>query len=396
VTKVAYISVHRDGTGYANQAINNMLALEAGGIDVVARAIRLSQSQNLKLAARVSHLESNNTDNVDVVIQHILPHTFEYKSGVKNIGLICWETTNFIRSSWAYSCNMMDEMWVPNIQTATAVKNSHVDVPVKILPCACDTKRFDDLPKPLNLPQLKDKCVFYTIGEMSRRKNVVAILRAFYAAFSNRDDVALVIKANIPGKTPDEVVSMIQTTVDDVKKSVHTYVRHPYYPPVVCIANFLSEEKLDQLHATCNIFVSASHGESWGIPAHDAMGFGRPVILSNWGSYPELTYDRANRFWKSDDNEFRFPGQIDCGWLIKGQLTPCFGQIDSFPDLYTGNESWFEPNVCHLIECMVEAYEEWKDGSLRKKSEAAKYRARLFSYDNVGKIAKSLLECEGE
>lgn len=389
--KLCYVSVHRDGTGYANQAIHNMLAIEAGGVDVVARAIRLSQSQNLKLAEKVGHLESKDTDNVDVVVQHILPHMFEYKSGVKNIGLICWETTNFNRSSWPSTCRMMDEMWVPNIQTATAVKNSNVNVPVKILPCACDVKRFDDLPKPLNLPQLKDKCVFYTIGEMNRRKNVVAILRAFYAAFSNRDDVALVIKANIPGKTPDEVVSTIQTTIDDVKKSIHTYVRHPYYPPVVCIVNFLPEEKLDQLHATCDVFVSASHGESWGIPAHDALGFGRPVILSNWGSYPELTYGQATRFWQASDNTFRYPGEIDCGWLIKGQLTPCFGQIDSFPDLYTGDESWFEPDVCHLIECMREAYEEWGDGSLRIKGEAAKYRAREFSYNNVGQIARKLL-----
>ena len=54
--KLCYVSVHRDGTGYANQAIHNMLAIEAGGVDVVARAIRLSQSQNLKLADRVSHL----------------------------------------------------------------------------------------------------------------------------------------------------------------------------------------------------------------------------------------------------------------------------------------------------------------------------------------------------
>jgi len=394
--KLAYISVHRDGTGYANQAIHNMLAIEAGGIDVVARAIRLSQSQNLKLAERVSHLESNDTDNVDAVVQHVLPHMFEYKSGVKNIGLICWETTNFRRSSWPYSCRMMDEMWVPNIQTATAIKNSDVDVPVKILPCACDVKRFDELPKPLNLPQLKDKCVFYTVGEMNRRKNVVGILRAFYSAFSSRDDVALVIKANIPGKTPDEVISTLQTTIDEVKKSLHIYVNHPYYPPVVCIANFLPEEKLDQLHASCDVFVSASHGESWGIPAHDALGFGNPAILSNWGSYPELTYGQATRFWQASDNTFRYPGEIDCGWLVKGQLTPCFGQIDSFPDLYTGDEAWFEPDVCHMIECMREAYEEWGDGSLQIKGEAAKKRARVFSYDKVGTIAKSLLDCEGE
>ena len=98
--KLAYISVYRDGTGYANQAVHNILALEAGGIDVVARAVSLSQSKNHELAKRVEHLEQKSTDNIDAVIQHVLPHQFEYKSNLINIGLFCWETTHFSRSNW--------------------------------------------------------------------------------------------------------------------------------------------------------------------------------------------------------------------------------------------------------------------------------------------------------
>jgi glycosyltransferase involved in cell wall biosynthesis len=393
--KVAYLSVHRDGTGYAHQAINNLLAIEAGGIDIVARAIRLSRTPNNELAARVQHLEQKTTDNVDVVIQHILPHMFEYKAGVKNIGMICWETSHFLRSNWPHCCNMMDEIWVPSLQSAKAVEESNVNVPVRILPCACDQKRFANPPSGLDIPQLKNKCVFYTIGEMTRRKNIIATLRAFYTAFSMRDDVALVIKTNVPGQTPQESIETLQNTINDVKKSLHTYVRHPYYPPVLCITDFLSEQKLDQLHMSCDVFVSASHGEAWGIPAHDAMGFGRPAILSNWGSYPELMYAQASRYWKDDAGTFMWPGNIDCGWLVYGQLTPCFGQTDSFPDLYTGKELWFDPNVVRLAVSMNEAYKEWGDGSLSKRGLAASKRAVEFSYDKVGATANALLNSGG-
>ena len=151
---------------------------------------------------------------------------------------------------------------------------------------------------------------------------------------------------------------------------------------------------MDQLHTACDIFVSASHGEAWGIPAHDAMGFGNPVILSNWGSYPELMHRQS---WPLDKKESWIcqdanPGEIDCGWLIDGQLTPCFGMTDSFPDLYTGDEQWFDPNICHLIECIQQAYDRWNNGELNIMGKAAMKHATNFSYENVGAIAKELLE----
>ena len=389
--KVCYLSVFRDGTGYANQAVHNMLAMEAGGIDVVARAIKLSKSQNKELASKVSHLEQKSTDNIDVVIQHVLPHQFEYKAGVKNVGLFCWETTHFKRSNWSHCCNLMDEIWVPSIQSAQAVKDSNVTVPIKILPCACDINRFNNPPKPLDIAPLKDKCVFYTIGEMTRRKNIIAVLRAFYSSFSLRDDVALVIKTNVPGKSSEEATNILQSTIEDIKKSLHTYIRHQYYPPVVCITDFLPDEKLDQLHMACDVFVSASHGESWGIPAHDAMGFCNPVILSNWGSYPELIHEHGHSSWDQIGRIFNFPGTYKCGWLIDGQLTPCFGAVESFPDLYTGDERWYDPNICHMIECLRQAYSEWEDKTLNIRGLVAKRRAKEFSYENVGKMAKGLL-----
>jgi len=64
---------------------------------------------------------------------------------------------------------------------------------------------------------------------------------------------------------------------------------------------------------------------------------------------------------------------------------------DSFPDLYTGDEFWFDPDIEHLIYCMKQAYSEWQDGKLHIKGEAAKKRAAEFSYDKVGQIAKELI-----
>ena len=41
--KVLYIGHYRDGTGWGNAALNNILSLDAVGIDVVPRAITYEQ-----------------------------------------------------------------------------------------------------------------------------------------------------------------------------------------------------------------------------------------------------------------------------------------------------------------------------------------------------------------
>jgi len=352
-------------------------------------------SQVHPMAKKVKHLEDKSTDDVDVVIQHVLPHQFEFKGGVKNIGLFDWETTNFLRSNWSHCCNMLDEIWVPSIQNVAAVKKSGVSLPVKILPCSCDTERFDKEYESLKIPRTDGKCVFYTIGEMTRRKNIIAIIRAFYSAFSVRDDVVLVIKTNLPGKTSEEATNILKSTIDDIKKSMHIYMRHNYYPPVICITNPVSEQQICELHRTGDVFVSASHGEAWGIPAHDAMGFGNPAILSAWGAYPELMLKDAEDYWQEDIQLFHgYPRDTKIGWLINGQLTPCFGQVDTFPDLYTGQEMWYEPNIGTLVSHMQEAYEEWASGKLQRRGNLAKQRAKEFSYEKIGMIAKKNLESE--
>ena len=42
--KVLYIGNYKDGTGWANACINNILALDAAGVDVVPRAITFNNS----------------------------------------------------------------------------------------------------------------------------------------------------------------------------------------------------------------------------------------------------------------------------------------------------------------------------------------------------------------
>jgi glycosyltransferase involved in cell wall biosynthesis len=390
--KVLCASVFRDGTGYAHAAIENALACEAAGLDVVCRSIRLSPMRGRQAAGRIGHLEAKDLRGVDSVIQTSLPHTFERKGGVRNIGFFAWETTHFRKSSWATYCNMMDEIWTFCLQSRQAILDSGVTVPIKIIPHACDVRRCEHRPAPLDIPMLKDKMVFYFIGEGTRRKNLPGLLRAYFAAFTSRDNVALVIKTHIPGMSAEQGSKHVGEMVADMKKVMRMHANPRLYPPVLVITRYLSEEVLDRLHATCHCFVMPSHGESWCIPAMDALSLGNPIIASNWGAFPDMTHTCANDIFTPATQEFDHV-PINCGFLTPGHLVPCFAPDSSMGDLYTGDERWFDPDLGTLAQQMQDAHHVWQSrGGWLAYQEAAIARAKTFSHQQVGQIIRKALE----
>jgi glycosyltransferase involved in cell wall biosynthesis len=186
-------------------------------------------------------------------------------------------------------------------------------------------------------------------------------------------------------------MQMMQKFISDIKKATHIHPNDKDYPPILILTEHLSEEQLAQLHVSSNIFVSPSHGEGGNLEAMDAMGWGNPVILSNWGFHPELCYGQASSYWEPDKEVFRYPGEVDCGWLINGQLTYVFGQLNGTQDMYTGKELWFDVCVPDLVNILQKAYCAWKDGSLKVRGESAQNRVQSFSYEKVGEIIKELL-----
>ncbi len=390
--KVAYLSVYRDGTGYSNAAINNILALATTKHDVVCRPITLSSAKIGPTPESLRKFEEKDLQGVQVVIQHCLPSTFEWKSGVVNIGAFAWETTNFSCSSWTRQCNMMDRIWVFCRQSKQAAIDSGVTVPIDIVPHACDLDRFRN-PEAQPLSQIgdNDECVFYTIGELIGRKNFAGLIRAYFSTFTRKDKVSLVMKTSAPGSSPEQTSSAVRKMISDIQKGMHVYPNKESYPKIVVISDRLSDIMLDRLHVSCNVFVTPSRGESWGYPANDALGFGNPVIASNWGSFPDMMYEQSEEYFDPDTQEFKHPGQINCGWLIPGQQTFCFGMTDTFSDLYTGKEKWFDPDLTKLSGIMREAYN-WTHGDTNSKKLSAVMRSEKFSHKNVGRIMEEVLD----
>jgi len=122
---------------------------------------------------------------------------------------------------------------------------------------------------------------FYTIGRWEPRKGLHELVGAFMQAFRPDDDVTLTIKTSA-GKwlgypTPDESIAGWLKQYDYWKNpetlGQHLKVDTRRYP----------RSKILKLHFDSNVYVSASHGEAWALPAFEAKLAGNRVVHVPYG-----------------------------------------------------------------------------------------------------------------
>ena len=368
--KILVVSNYLDGTGWSAAGIGYILALDAAGLDVVCRPLKLNDYRG-PVPRRIQELEDKDASGCDVVIQHTLPVYFDYNGRFsKNIGLFVCETDDFSHAGWADRINTMDEVWVPCEANVQACYNSGVQVPVRILPHATDITRFQRSYAPLE--ELKPyreqgEFLFYTIGEAVRRKNLAALVKAFHLEFDHNEPVRLVIKTSVPGMSPDAARENVSRFCDDIKKGLR--IRKTFKEELI-LTERLSDEGILRLHASCDVFVQPSYSESWSIPAFDAMAMGKTPIVTAAGGYLEYMND-------------------DCGWLVENYPTPAFAAFDTLDSLHTSQETWSEVDLAYMRRSMREAFVNTKAREVKARHGIE--RAYAFSHHNIGQRAKSLL-----
>jgi glycosyltransferase involved in cell wall biosynthesis len=378
--KILYLSVYRDGTGWAEAANRYILALDAAGVEVVPRPIRLEAVSHTP-SDRVLELEKRSSKGCNVVIQHTLPYMMDYNGRFDlNVGLYFSETDSILHSSWADRLSNMDLVLGCNRQMEVAARDSYLFKPYRIIPIPADVNIYRREWSPLDkVKQLKDEgnFVFYTVGEMIRRKNLQGLLKAFHTEFAPEEPVSLVIKTSRQGMTAQETRQKMNEFCVRIKNGLKLYGggSAEHYKQEVILTERLSADDLFRLHAACDCFVQPSYGEAWSIPDFDAMAMGKTPIVTDWGGYPDYVNN-------------------DCGWLVPAYREQVFGIEESFADMYTGKESWAAVDPIVLRRAMREAYE--SKGLKQQKAEAGIRRAADFSYEAVGKTMKEVLEHELE
>jgi glycosyltransferase involved in cell wall biosynthesis len=371
--KVVVAGPYADGTGYAKACIENIMALDSVGVEVVPRSVKMTNTSG-EVPERIKELEKNDLLNVDVVFNYNLPSEFIYKGGVKNVGSFAYETSGFPNTNWMHHIELMDKIIVPCNHQKAVLLTQNLDLHVDVIPHCVDTAKFSKKYKTFAFDLPKNTIKFYTIAEFGRRKNIPALLLAYYSAFTSDDNVVLVIKTHMPNRNGASTLSAVKNIIDDLKHGMGRFTNQDRYPKVIIQTEYMTDDEINSLHKSCDIFVTASHGEAWCLPAIDALGFGNPVIAPKHGAFKDYIYQNG-------------------GVLVDGVESPVFG-VDGGPaGLYTADEDWFNVTINSLANAMVRVAIDknvWlSDENRNKRSRDA---CLHYSRENVGACLKIALE----
>lgn len=121
------------------------------------------------------------------------------------------------------------------------------------------------VPSPLR-PELRSKNFFLTVGRLTARKNVEALVFSLRQASLISKDFPLVIVG-----APDGLSSGLPATAEDVLWTGH-----------------VSDEDLKGLYNECAVFVFPSLDEGFGLPILEAACCGAPIALSRIPAFQEF------------------------------------------------------------------------------------------------------------
>lgn len=340
--KVLYIShlVEQSGWGKASRDI--LTAMDYAGINVVPRVV-LAGGKTVELTQRQFDLINQSSKDCDVVIQHVLPHLYEYSGYFKkNIGMYYSETGQLHHTSYYSYLNMMDELWVPSDIMIEQAQESEVHTPMYKIPHPFNTDINPANYQKLPIAEVHNEFSFYYIGEATRRKNLSALIRAFHTEFSFNEPVQLVIKANRAGMPIEQCVQLVNEFAQAAKEHIKLYYNINTYKPEIIISKDMDDNEIYSLHKTCDCLVIPSCGEAINLPAMDAILFGNKVVGTD----------------KTGINEF--VNHLDNGYLVESQLQSCYGMTEGFQDMYTSRETCYSINEIDLRRGMRWAYENSK------------------------------------
>lgn len=369
--KVLYIGHYREFGGWSQAAVDQILALDKAGVDVVCRNITLTKDRS-GIHPKIEEFEKKSSANCDICIQHVLPHHLVGSSKFKkNIAFFEGESLSIKHLPWFCYLQLMDEVWVSNKHLLQSLVNDNINIPVKLVHHAVNVDKYKRQYNKLNIPLINNTFKFYYIGDLNDRKNIRSVSRCFHSEFDVSENVSLIIKVNKFGKSPEEIQTILNQQLAEEKQGLRIYDSMNKYKKEVVITTELKEQNLYELYNYGDCFILPSHGEAWSIPSLDAMGFGSTPICSNFGG-PSEFIDKDNKY---------------TGSLIDGVFSCCKCSDAAFPELFTGKEYWFQPCEKQARKAMRYYYESYLANPISHKQKAIQagiVAAEKFSYKNIG------------
>lgn len=271
------------------------------------------------------------------------PTLYEKYGALANSGpmvaVTMFESTT-LPEGWVEALNQCKAVIVPSTWLEKAMRNNGVIKPVHVVPLGISEVFVppgihgqrgvrDDVSE--------DKpFTFLTWGDRGARKGWDVACKAFYAAFGDRKDVKLIIKAR-DGSMPYEITN----------------------PNVEVMRADLDEWGLRELYLSVDCMVFPSRGEGFGLPPREFAATAGPVIATEW--------------WADDIPQWGYRVEYEMVTAWQGHPT------------MEGLGKWAEPDIEHLTKQMLHVFDMNPKLRTYMGGRSATRVRKLYSWPNFAK-----------
>jgi len=312
--KILVQSTYKQNDEWGRSALDYLRCFKMTGNEIRTKPIILSNQLRQENIDRVT--EDPNF-KYDVIFQQCLPEYFE--SVPNSIGMTFTETNHLDKTGWIEAMNSQNCMVVATEQEKNNLIDSGVTTPIYVVYMPMELKKGE----PNNKFQryIQDRYCFYFIGEYVERKNIEAIISAYWRTFKANEPVVLLIKTNYGGVSSSDLLQHTHNVLGALRKKMRLYKYDHHYPEVIFITDHLSDQEMRDLHASADCFINASRGESTCRPMIDAALHNRRILCTDCIGSLDLDLDIQ---------------------AVKSYEVPASANMPPLPYLYTGWETWRE------------------------------------------------------
>ena len=236
------------------------------------------------------------------------------RPGVYRIAYWAWEL-DAIPEEWVELTPLLDCIWAPTQFVADAFRK-RMPLPVhEVLP-GVELSEIEPVAKgDFDIPAANYVFLFmFDMCSQMVRKNPLAVIDAFRAAFGRNEKATLVIKVS-RGRSHPEAFAQLEEAAR--------------VAGVIIIDEVFSRARAYGLSQMCDCFVSLHRAEGFGLCLAEAMLMGKPVIATNY----------------SGNLAFMHPGN---SFLVDYELT----EVAADNPIYKRRNHWAEPSVEHAASHM--------------------------------------------
>lgn len=244
-----------------------------------------------------------------------------------------------------------------------------------VIPHGVDTSVFNKNIKKINL-KTKKKFKFVSIVAPHFRKNIDALLHAYCQAFTNKDDVCLVLKTKVY-KHSDGLYDAVknpngrkafEVVIGDIFKDISNKYGSKM-PEIELISGHV--DNVASIYNACDCHITTTGAEGFFMPGLEAMSCGLINIASNYSGHLDFLNENNSLLI---DTELREAKPVEQYWS------------------YTSGSKIGQPNNDHTIELMRKVVRDKDSLSLKFKPEMDRV-VKEFSWENAA--IKIVNACNG-